>query len=61
MSETNGAVRLAGSRNMSEEVRQADGSYPRVKLVEARIGLLNKVKQLEKDGMTPCLSHGHIS
>jgi len=61
MSEANAAVRLAGSRNVSPEHRQADGSYPRVKLVEARIGLLNKVKQLESAGVTPWLSYGHIS
>ena len=61
MSPANGAVHLAGSRNVSEEHRQADGSYPRVKLVEARTGLLNTVKQLENDGVKPSLSHGHIS
>lgn len=61
MSEANGAVRLAGSQNVSQEYRQADGSYPRVKLVDARIGLLNTVKQLEHDGVTPCLSYGRIS
>jgi hypothetical protein len=61
MNKANGAVRLAGSRNVSQEVRQADGSYPRVKLVEARPGLLNTVKHLENDGVIRSLSHGHIS
>lgn len=61
MNTANGAVRLAGSRNVSQEVRQADGSYPRVKLVEARPGLLNTVKHLENDGVTRSLAHGHIS
>jgi len=61
MSEANGAVRLAGSRNVSQEHRQADGSYPRVKLVEARVGLLNTVKQFENDDIKSCLSYGYIS
>jgi hypothetical protein len=53
-------VRLAGSENVSPEHRRSDGRYPLVKVAEARTGLLNTVRQLEKDGVRSVLTLGRM-
>jgi hypothetical protein len=59
----NGAVRVAGSLNVKPHHRRADGTYPRVRLVEVEPGLLSVPAELERAGLLappetpPCVSH----
>jgi GT2 family glycosyltransferase len=48
-------VRIAGSRIVSPEIRQANGGAPRVRLVEGHSGLLNPLWVLEEQGLLPLL------
>lgn len=58
---TNGYTCLAGSKNIAYAYQQADGSFPRVKLVEGCTGMLNTVRQLEGKGVLASFSHSHIN
>jgi hypothetical protein len=53
--------RVAGSKTVSDTARQADRSYPRVRLFEGHAGLLNPLGKLEDEGLLPLLRYGRLS
>jgi len=58
--DSNGLVRLAGSKSVGPQFRQPDGRYPRVRWVEGVAGLLATARQLEgiETQWSISLSHG---
>jgi hypothetical protein len=56
----NDFIGLAGSRSVESGRSPSDGGSYRIKLVEARTGLLSSIRQLERKGVLPYLTNGRI-
>jgi GT2 family glycosyltransferase len=54
------SFRLAGSRAARREYQRTNGSYPRVRLVEAATGMMVSIHQLETSGLRPYLGSSQI-
>lgn len=54
-------VRIPGSKVVSPEACQANGGYPRVRLVDGCSGLLNPLWNLEEQGLLPLLRYSVLA